>query len=127
MRSTRNRGECTQKCTQPPDCGSTISLVTSNIWWEYVRSVAGPVKQQEIAARADIDQSHFSRWKAGHAPTVGMVAKFARAYGVNVLEALVAAGMITEAEADLREVRVADLSTLSDDEFIAELRRRFRP
>ena len=56
------------------------------------------------AKRIGVDKSAFTRWKNGARPDPNLVVKFARNYNRNVLEALVAAGFLTEGEADLREV-----------------------
>lgn len=97
-------------------------------WWSYLLELAGPnVKLGDIAARIGIDQSHLTRWKAGYAPGVPFVVKTAEAYGRPAVEALVAAEVITEEQAELRTVRVTDVSEISTDELLEELRRRVKP
>lgn len=93
-------------------------------WWAYVQKIAGGARQLDIASHVGIDNSHITRWKQGYPPSVQFVTKFARAYGVNVQEALVAAEMITPEEAELRDVIVEDVSRMSTDTLLEELRRR---
>jgi DNA-binding LacI/PurR family transcriptional regulator len=71
-----------------------------NKWAAYVDRVRGDHNQAQVAAHAGVDQATVSRWLRGGAIGRGSrVANFARAYDANVLEALVAAGYITEEEA----------------------------
>lgn len=93
-------------------------------WWTYLLEIAGTTKQQDIAVRAGVDQSHLSRWKNGYPPSVPFVIKVAEAYGRNVLEALVAAEIITPEQADLHEVRVTSLDEYSTRELLEEVLRR---
>lgn len=71
-------------------------------WSEYVRKLTGSDKQQAVEKRTGIRQSTVSRWLAGEVmPSPAQAAKFAQAYGGNVLEAFVAAGFLTEQEAGM--------------------------
>lgn len=75
----------------------------SNLWSTYVLDVAprGAHKQSEIAERVGVSQGAISKWMAGKAvpDEAAPVAAFARAFGRNVLESFVAAGLLSEAEA----------------------------
>lgn len=73
----------------------------SSVWRLYVKSLTQGQTQSEIATQSDLAQTTVSRWLSGsYAPTeAAKVAAFARGYGRNVLEAFVAAGMLTEREA----------------------------
>lgn len=74
----------------------------SNIWSAYVRAVSPRAERQEdIAAKIGVKQATVSRWLTGKSvPDEGApVAAFAKAYGRNVLEAFVAAGLLTEEDA----------------------------
>lgn len=81
----------------------TMCGMGSNLWSTYVLDVAprGGHKQSEIADRAGVSQGAISKWMAGKAvPDKAVhVAGFARACGRNVLEAFVAAGLLSEADA----------------------------
>lgn len=94
-------------------------------FWDYVAWVAEGQSQVEIASKVGVDKATVWRWKDRRAKTDGATAiAFARAYGRPVLEALVAAGLITQAESEVRVVHVpVDPSTMSPDELQAELVR----
>jgi transcriptional regulator with XRE-family HTH domain len=92
-------------------------------WWTYV-SEHGGENQTEIARRTELSAASVNRWKTqGSTPSPENVARFAIAYGRPVLEALVAAGHITEEQAGVQVTRV-DLATLSTEDIMAELGRR---
>ena len=94
-------------------------------WWDYVESVTSGATGREIADTADFDPSSVSRWKRGDPPRWDFVIKFARAYNRNVLEALAHADMITEEEANLREVKVG-VEDLTTEELLSEALRRVK-
>lgn len=91
-------------------------------WSTFVRRAAGAKSQLAIAQRAGIDQATISRWlsDAERVPSAQSVVRFARAFNVSPLEALVAAGVITKAEAQLTTA----LTTVSSTALAAELTRR---
>jgi transcriptional regulator with XRE-family HTH domain len=93
----------------------------NNRWSAYVAQHGGD-NQTEIARQTGLSAASISRWKSS-APKPENVARFANAYGRPVLEALVAAGHITEEQAGVQVTRV-DLSTLNTEELMAELTRR---
>lgn len=95
-------------------------------WWIFVQQTSGDAKQQDIANKVGIDQSHISRWKQGYPPGVPFVVKFAEAYGRSVLEALVAAEIITAEQAQLHEVRVVDPDQMTDEELLEAVQKRMR-
>jgi len=80
--------------------------MTGTSWWEYVSDAMGDMSALEAGRKAGFDASAFTRWKKGASPDVSFVVKFARAFDMNVLQALVAAEIITAEEASTREVRV---------------------
>lgn len=88
--------------------------MTETRWWSYVQSVAAGAPNNEIADQVGIDKSNVTRWKQGSRPAVDFVLKFARSYGRPVIEALVEGEYITDAEAEIREVKigVTDLATV---------------
>lgn len=97
--------------------------MTDTRWWKYVQSVAGDTQAKDIADRVGIDKSNLTRWKQGSRPAVEFVLQFARKYNRPVVESLAAAEYITDAEANIREVKVG-ASDLGNAELIAELARR---
>lgn len=98
--------------------GSVVS------WWTYVTRTSGTDSPKAMAVKTRIDGPHFSKWKNGVVPGPQIAATFARAYGRPVLEAFVAAGFLTPAEANERPVAAPSLDSLSDDELVDEIRRR---
>lgn len=68
-------------------------------WWTYVAQLIEGDTYKEAATKAGFDKSAFTRWKRGARADPDFAVKLARAYGVDVLEALVAAEFITEEEA----------------------------
>ena len=57
---------------------------------------------RDAAKKAGFNQSAFTRWKGGAKADPEFVVKFARAFNLNVLEALVEAEFITEDEAKFK-------------------------
>ena len=94
-------------------------------WWTYVETVTDGASGVEIGRKAQFDPSAISRWRRGDKPDVSFALKFARAYGRNVLEALVEAEVISPSEAKLHEVQigVCDLTTV---ELLEEVLKRVR-
>lgn len=82
---------------------------------------------KEAAQRAGISPSNFTRWKSGARADPEFVVKIARAYGSNVLHALVEAEFITEDEAELTEVSpIQDIRQFRPGELAAELNRQIQ-
>ena len=99
--------------------------MTNTRWWQYVSQVIGGSTYSEAAEKAGFDKSAFTRWKKGARADPDFVVKIARAYGVNVLEALVEAEFITEEEAALTTVAPPlDLSQVDAQELLDELQFR---
>lgn len=87
--------------------------MSTTTWWKYLQEITGGASNVEVARKVGFHESNMSKWNRGANPDVEFVVKIARAYRVNVLEALVAAGVITAPEAQLREVKIGldDLTT----------------
>ncbi len=107
----------------------------SETWWQYVERVSGSEGQAAIARKIGVNKTTAWRWKdTGASADHAVAIRTARVYGRPVTEALAAAGHITYAEADLREVQVkVDPSKLGADElaeetksFVDEMRRRLK-
>lgn len=75
-------------------------------WQIYVDRLLIGTTPSEAAHRAGFDKSAFSRWKQGARADPAFVVKLARAFNVNVVQALAEAELITDEEAGTREVRV---------------------
>lgn len=97
--------------------GPTLRGV-NDTWIRYVRTVIGEDTQTRAGERTQLGQTTIGRWLNGaKAPTeAAKVAAFAQGYGRNVLEAFVAAGMLSEeqAGAGLPKSSVWFLRSLSD-------------
>jgi transcriptional regulator with XRE-family HTH domain len=92
-------------------------------WWNYVSQVAGATATpSEIARKVGLTPSSVTRWQIS-TPKPETAAAFARAYGRPVIEALIAAGVVSAEEAGVREV-AANLSSVPIDDLLAEIRRR---
>lgn len=76
-------------------------------WARYARALIRGDSYASAARRAGFDKSAFSRWQQGKRPDPVCAVKLARAYGGDVLEALVAAGLITAEEAGQPQMRPA--------------------
>jgi transcriptional regulator with XRE-family HTH domain len=101
--------------------------MTVDQWARYVRDVAGNLNQLEIAAKTGIAQSNVGRWLRGEPgiPKADSVVALARAFDRPPVEALVAAGYITEEEAGANARRErTPLNDYTDVELVDELRRR---
>lgn len=92
-------------------------------WITYTATVSDGATLSTIARKIGISHSTVSRW-SNTDPKPKDVVAFARAYGRPVLEAFVAAGFITESDA---QARPASLSVLKSTELLEELRRRITP
>lgn len=95
-------------------------------WWTYVAHLIGPDSFKDAAEKAQFDKSAFSRWKKGAKADPEFAVKLARAYGANVLEALVESGLISQEEANLREVHIGGvkLTDASPRQLAEEFLRR---
>lgn len=95
-------------------------------WIEYVSDIARGDTQTEIGYKTGVSGPSVSRWKES-APRPESVAAFARAYHRPVLEAFIAAGFLTEEEANQRpESREPKLRTCTNEELLEEIVRRFK-
>lgn len=102
--------------------------MTSTRWWQYIEPVISGMTMRDAAKKAGFNQSAFTRWKKGAKADPDFVVKFARAFSLNVLEALAEAELITEDEANLREVTVDGpaLSDATNEQLTDEVLRRLR-
>ena len=99
--------------------------MTNTRWWQYVSQVIGGSTYSEAAEKAGFDKSAFTRWKKGARADPDFVVKIARAYDVNVLEALVEAEFITDEEAALTTIAPQlDLAQVDAQELLDELQHR---
>lgn len=96
-------------------------------WAEFCRTLMGDATQTEAAERTGIPQATISRFLSGRRlPTASHAITFARAYDVNPVEAMVAAGLITDDEANMPRTTARDLTVVPTGRLIRELARRDR-
>lgn len=94
-------------------------------WAEYVQRVTPGLTQTQIAALAGVDQTGVSRWLNGSSvPRAEAVIRFARSLQRSPVEALMAAGHLSPAEVGLKPDLKPSTRGLSNDQLIAEVRRR---
>jgi hypothetical protein len=93
-------------------------------WWDYVQKHARGDSANLIAKKIDMIPSSVSRWKTVP-PKAENVVAFARKYDRPPVEALVAAGYLTQQEANLAPPS-ADLADASNDELLGEVKQRMR-
>lgn len=93
-------------------------------WWTYVTRTSGTESPKAMATKTGIDGPNFSKWKAGQIPGPQVVAAFARAYDVPVLEAFVAAGFLTAEEARQRPAAQPSWDGIPDAELVRIISRR---
>jgi transcriptional regulator with XRE-family HTH domain len=93
-------------------------------WPEYVRRIAGGMRQEQISALTGISQTTVSTWLRGAPglPRAESVIAFARGFKVAPVQALVAAGYLQTDEANVKAR--TPLSEYEELELVDELRRR---
>lgn len=76
-------------------CMPSNGSPSRNRWATYVRRTAGTSSQTLIVAATGINQGTVSRWLRGESkPRPETAVSFARSYGANPVEALIAAGIL---------------------------------
>lgn len=107
--------------TSDAQYGSVVS------WSEFIQRHGNGVKQEAIAKAAHVTSPTVSRWLSGkQGVSATQAASVARALNVPVLEAFVAAGFLTEAEAKVRPRPAPDFTQLTNDELLELVRTRMR-
>jgi transcriptional regulator with XRE-family HTH domain len=95
---------------------ATLKGMSDTRWARYVRRTSGDAGGSEIEQKTGIGQSTVSRWFTGTTPSPAHAARFAQAYGANVLGAFVAAGFLTEDEAGIPPRPQVDFYGLVDED-----------
>ena len=99
----------------------------SDSWWGYVQHVSAYAANKDIADAAQMDASAISRWKRGDQPRAQNVVAFARAYSRPAVEALVAAGYLTEADLVVMgavQIARSTIAEVPNSELVEEMQRR---
>ncbi|MDQ0377911.1 helix-turn-helix domain-containing protein [Amycolatopsis thermophila] len=78
----------------------------------------------DFEKHSGISRTRLVDWRKGSVPSPDIVRKVAETAGKPVIQAYVAAGYLTAEEAHQRAAAPIDLSRLTDDQLLAEIRRR---
>lgn len=100
-------------------------MIVVETWPEYVRRVAGGMRQEQISALTGISQTTVSTWLRGAPglPRAESVIAFARGFKVAPVEALYAAGYLHSDEVATKAR--TPLVEYSRDELLQHLLSRF--
>ncbi|WP_232520074.1 helix-turn-helix transcriptional regulator [Actinosynnema pretiosum] len=96
-------------------------------WWDYIERNLEyrNLTTGDLAREVNVDRSRLTAWRKGAKISIPTARAIARLFQVSVFEVLVAAGMLTQQEADYQPAST-DPTDLSDEQLIAELRRRLK-
>ncbi|GAA2684791.1 DNA-binding transcriptional regulator, XRE-family HTH domain [Actinosynnema pretiosum] len=113
-------------------CTHNVPLVTGNQsapspWWDYIERNLEyrNLTTGDLAREVGVDRSRLTAWRKGAKISIPTARAIARLFQVSVFEVLVAAGMLTQQEAD-HQPASTDPTDLSDEQLISELRRRLK-
>lgn len=106
-----------------PDHG--MVMLVSAAWWDYISALrpAG-MSDRKLAAHIEVTPATVSRWRAGKPAAATEVVRAARCFGVSPVEALVAAGLLTDEETRLWRTGTFSLSDVSLSALLQELQVR---
>lgn len=108
--------------------GLMLCLVNTHVnWAEYLAIISEGATGSDIARQTGVPESTISRWLSStSAPRPNQVVRVARAYGLNPLTALVAAGYVDESDVDLTAMspRALQLREFTELELAREMVRR---
>lgn len=95
-------------------------------WWAYLDGLRGEdTSDRQLARFIDVTPATVSRWKAGTNPGPAEVVRAARAFGANVVEALVAGGVLGSDETEEYRRGQISLADVPMAALLDELRQRF--
>ena len=97
-------------------------MKTTSRWSDFVRAQMRG-SQQELSERSGASPSSLSRWLKGKPPSPQEAISFARAVGGTPIQALLLAGYITAAEANMVAPDL-NLETIDEIVLLDELKRR---
>ncbi|KHK96360.1 hypothetical protein LK09_15340 [Microbacterium mangrovi] len=104
-------------------------MVDKTQWSKYIDATSDGAYNNAIAESIGVDPATVGRWRTGTVdPKPRQVVAYARAFGQTPVSALIAAGYLTEAEAQLPAAapRAYTLDDFSELELATELVRRLR-
>jgi hypothetical protein len=95
-------------------------------WWTYVQGQLDRLgwNTMDFERESGISRTRLVDWKKGKGVTVEIARQVADAFGQPILTVLVSAGLLTPEEAKQRAAAPVDPAKLTDDELLAEVRRR---
>lgn len=98
----------------------------TSAWYRYVRNKLDELgwSTVDFETASGISRTRLVDWRKGRSVSPDNVRATANAFGTPVLQAFVAAGLLTAEEASQRPDAPIDPSVLSNDQLLAELRRR---
>lgn len=100
-------------------------MSTENKWWAFVTDLLQGDTPADAERKSGINRSNFTRWKQGREVDPVMAVALTRKYDGNVLEALVACGLITETEAHLQKVGLEEaLDAATDRQLVVAVLRK---
>lgn len=108
-----------------PRPANVLAMTTK--WWDYIeRHLAEKgMTQSALAEAVGVNRSSASGWKSGSAPKPATVVAVAEVLETSISEALIAAGLMSEAELGV-ERTIPDIELLTNDQLINELNRRLK-
>lgn len=107
------------------DLPDSMRCMNATRWSLWVDRLISPDTPARAAERAGFDRSAFTRWGKGASADPAFAVKLARAYGASPIEALTAAELITDDEAQMRAYGMDEaLALASDAALIEEVRAR---
>jgi transcriptional regulator with XRE-family HTH domain len=97
-------------------------------WLSYLRSLAGEAASQTaISERTGVDLSTVNRWfMRRQPPSARTVVQVAHAYGVNPIDALIAAGYLDRTDLDLPPAPMVSPRDFALEDLLYEISRRAR-
>ena len=118
---------CSRKSLHACNTWGTMWRVTYPTWSDYLQAIAGDDTGRQIAQKTGNSESTVSRWRSGaYLPEPRQAVAVARIYARNPIEALIAAGYLTEDEAGIsvETPRALQLRAFTDIELAREIVRR---
>lgn len=101
--------------------------VTPSPLWTYIETNLENrgLSTGDLSRATGVHRSRFTDWRRGKSINIDTARAIAKLFEVSPLEVMVAAELITAEEAQLKHTR-PDPADLTDDELVAELRRRLK-
>ena len=100
-------------------------MTNGTSWWSYLRAISGEASGTAISRATGVDPGSVSRWKSGTVqPSAETAITVARAYDRPPVEALIAAGHLSPAEANRLVITDRPVTDFSARELLDEIYRR---